>query len=105
MGGAQGGEEGVGRLGAERLMTLCERSHDAAARIIERAHPAGALRPDFTGEDLLFIFGTNALLARASKDAAPGAWRRGVGFMLDGLRAEAAHPLPSGPLTRNSCTR
>ena len=27
------------------------------------------------------------------------AWRRGVAFMLDGLRTEAAHSLPTGPLT------
>jgi AcrR family transcriptional regulator len=85
--------------GAERLMALCESSHAAAARIIERAQQAGALRPDFTRGDLLFVFGTNALLARASADAAPTAWRRGVAFMLDGLRTEAARPLPAGPLT------
>jgi AcrR family transcriptional regulator len=84
---------------AERLMAVCERSHTAAARIIERAQQAGTLRPDFTHEDLLFIFGTNALVARAAKDTAPDAWRRGVAFMLDGLRSEAAHPLPTGPLT------
>ncbi|MER7786664.1 helix-turn-helix domain-containing protein [Streptomyces sp. NPDC097640] len=84
---------------AQRLMAVCERSHAAATRIIERAQRAGALRPDFTREDLLFIFGTNALLSRAAKDTAPGAWRRGVAFMLDGLRAEAAHPLPTAPLT------
>ncbi|WP_048819659.1 hypothetical protein [Streptomyces ipomoeae] len=31
--------------------------------------------------------------------AAPDAWRRGIGFLLDGLRAEAAHPLSVQPLT------
>ncbi|MEV6589074.1 TetR/AcrR family transcriptional regulator [Streptomyces acidicola] len=84
---------------ATRLMAVCERSHAAAARVIERAQQAGALRPDFTREDLLFILGTNALLSRAVKDTAPDAWRRGVAFMLDGLRTEAAHPLPAAPLT------
>jgi DNA-binding transcriptional MocR family regulator len=38
------------------------------------------------------------LLSRAAKDTAPDAWRRGVAFMLDGLRTEAAHPLPTAPL-------
>ncbi len=85
---------------ASRLMALCERAHAAAVRIIERAQEAGALRSDFTREDLLFIFGTNALLSRAAKDTVPDAWRRGVAFMLDGLRAEAAHPLPTAPLTQ-----
>ncbi|MEV7085465.1 helix-turn-helix domain-containing protein [Streptomyces sp. NPDC093085] len=84
---------------AARLMAVCARSHDAATRVIERAQRAGALRPDFTRQDLLFLFGTNALLSRAAKDTSPDAWRRGVAFMLDGLRSEAARPLPAGPLT------
>lgn len=85
--------------GAARLMALCDRTLDAAVRIIERAQRAGALRPDFTREDLLFLFGSNALLARAARDTAPDAWRRGLAFVLDGLRTEAAHPLPTGPLS------
>lgn len=85
--------------GAERLTTVCQRSYAATERIIERAQQAGTLRPDFTREDLLFVFGTNALLARAAKNTAPDAWRRGVAFLLDGLRTEAAHPLPTGPLS------
>lgn len=75
-------------------------AHAAASRIIERAQQAGALRPDFSGADLLFVFGSSALLARTAADAAPDAWRRGLAFMLDGLRTEAARPLPVGPLTR-----
>jgi AcrR family transcriptional regulator len=84
---------------ADRLTAVCDRTNAAAARIMERAQQAGVLRPDFTGGDLLFMFGINALLARAAADAAPDAWRRGVAFMLDGLRADAARPLPVGPLT------
>jgi AcrR family transcriptional regulator len=85
--------------GAARLLAICDRCQAAAARIIDRAQRAGSLRPDFTGEDLLFIFGTNALLARAAAGPAPDAWRRGIAFTLDGLRTEAAHPLPANPLT------
>ncbi|WP_433180805.1 TetR/AcrR family transcriptional regulator [Actinoallomurus sp. CA-150999] len=86
--------------GAEGLMTVCGRAKDTAERIIERAHRAGSLRPDFTGADLAFTFGANALLARATADAAPDAWRRSVAFLLDGLRTEAAtRPLPVGPPT------
>jgi len=41
------------------------------------------------------------MLARAGAEAAPDAWRRGVAFLLDSLRTEAAHqPLPAGPLTQ-----
>ncbi|MFF4806339.1 TetR/AcrR family transcriptional regulator [Streptomyces sp. NPDC002144] len=84
---------------AVRLMAICQSTHVAATRLIQRAQQAGALRPDFTREDLLFIFGANGLLAQALTDAAPEAWRRGVAFTLDGLRAEAARPLPAAPLT------
>jgi AcrR family transcriptional regulator len=87
--------------GAERLMTACGRGVDAGRRIVERAQEARALRADFTGEDLALTFGTITLLARASVEAAPDAWRRAVAFLLDGLRAEAVRkPLPVGPLTQ-----
>ncbi|MER5520857.1 TetR/AcrR family transcriptional regulator [Streptomyces sp. NPDC002763] len=84
---------------AERLMAVCESTDAASTRIIRRAQEAGALRPDFTKEDLLFVFGTNGLLARAFTEAASEGWRRGIAFTLDGLRAGAAHPLPAVPLT------
>ncbi|MFJ3772224.1 TetR/AcrR family transcriptional regulator [Streptomyces sp. NPDC090075] len=90
---------------ATRLMSVCERSHATAWRVIERAQRAGALRPDFTHADLLFVFGTNALLSRAAKDSAPDAWRRGIAFVLDGLRTEAAHPLPAPPLSEEQLNR
>lgn len=87
--------------GAERLMSLCGRAQEAAERIIERAHRAGTLRTDFTGEDLLLVLGANALLARAAADVAPDAWRRGVAFLLDGLRTQAAQrPVRADPLTQ-----
>jgi hypothetical protein len=50
----------------------------------------------------------NARIMQAARAAgAPDAWRRHLGFLLDGFRAERAHPLPSrrchpgrsGPLT------
>ncbi|WP_030106467.1 TetR/AcrR family transcriptional regulator [Actinoalloteichus caeruleus] len=85
---------------AERLMAACGRSMEAARRIVRRAHEAGALRPDFTNADLVFAFAANALLARATADAAPDAWRRQVAYLLDGLRAEAARtPLPASQPT------
>lgn len=85
--------------GAVRLMDLCRLSRATAVRIIERAQRSGDLRPDFTVDDLLFVFGISARLTGAGEDVAPDVWRRGLAFMLDGLRTEAAHPLPVGPLT------
>ncbi|WP_245979834.1 hypothetical protein [Streptomyces diacarni] len=87
--------------GAERLMTACDRTMDAAQQIVRRAHEAGALRPDFTNADLVFAFAANALPARATAEAAPNAWRRQAVFLLDGLHTEAARSsLPADHLTR-----
>ncbi len=81
------------------LMALCGQTKDAATRIIERAQAAGAIRSDFTAEDLLLFFGTNALLARAAADIAPDVWRRQVAFLLDGLNTEPVQTrLSSVPL-------
>ncbi|MFC4375467.1 TetR/AcrR family transcriptional regulator [Nocardia halotolerans] len=77
--------------GAERLMTACNRSMDAARRIVDRAREAGALRSDFTSADLVFVFAANAALSRATATTVPNAWRRQVAFLIDGLRTEAAH--------------
>jgi AcrR family transcriptional regulator len=85
---------------AGRLMAICAQAREAATRIIERARLAGAIRSDFTGEDLLLFFGTNAALARAVADTAPDAWRRQVAFLLQGLGAGTAQgPLSVAPLT------
>ncbi|WP_030757414.1 TetR/AcrR family transcriptional regulator [Streptomyces sp. NRRL F-5135] len=85
---------------AECLMAICGRAQEAATRIIERAQLAGAIRPDFTSEDLLLFFVTNALLARAAADTAPDAWRRQVAFLLEGLDTGPAQgALAVAPLT------
>ncbi|MCQ8195040.1 TetR/AcrR family transcriptional regulator [Streptomyces rugosispiralis] len=85
---------------AECLMAICAQARDAATRIIERAQLAGAIRPDFTAEDLLVFFCVNALLAGAVADTEPDTWRRQVGFLLDGLNTETAQaPLSVAPLT------
>lgn len=89
------------RYAAEQLTVICRVTEERERRIIERAQREGLLRADFTREDMLFVFWSTAMLVRHTSGAAPDAWRRSVGFLLDGLRAAAAHPLPAGPLTRD----
>ncbi|BCB91265.1 TetR family transcriptional regulator [Phytohabitans suffuscus] len=89
------------RYASEQLTALCRVTEERERYIIDRARREGLLRADFTREDLLFVFWSTAMLVRHTGDAAPDAWRRSVGFLLDGLRAEAAHPLPAEPLTRD----
>lgn len=76
---------------AEKLMTLCARAGTDAEAIVDRARAAGALRPDFTGEDLALTMGALGALARAGSGAAPDAWRRSLAIVLDGLRQDGRH--------------
>ncbi|HLU75639.1 MAG TPA: helix-turn-helix domain-containing protein [Nonomuraea sp.] len=68
-------------------------------RIVTQAQEAGALRPDVTLEDMAFVIWGVAGTVRATFRTAPGAWRRHLALTLDGLRADAAHPLPVPPMT------
>jgi AcrR family transcriptional regulator len=59
---------------------------DAAARLIDRAHEAGALRADFGIEDMpALMCGLGAAID--AMPAEPERWRRLVEFALDGLKA------------------
>ena len=69
--------------GRERADALRARLRPTTAELIRRAQAAGALRTDFTPEDLSLVFwGTDRVI-----DLAPDSWRRHLGFVLDGLRA------------------
>jgi len=74
-------------------------------RLIERAQEQGALRADVTAEDLPLVFSTAGHVIETTAAVAPGYWRRYLGLLLDGLRAEAATPLPVPPLTRAQLER
>lgn len=72
---------------ASALSALCEETLEVAGRFIEDAQRNGALRSDFTTDDLALIFLTNASVVGATADVAPDAWRRNLGFILDGLHS------------------
>ncbi|MCZ7588289.1 MAG: TetR/AcrR family transcriptional regulator [Gaiella sp.] len=74
-------------------------------RLVERAHEDGSLRADFTPEDMPLVFMTGGRVLEAAREVAPDLWRRYLGLLLDGLRAEGATPLPHGPLTRAQMNR
>ncbi|MEV4844636.1 helix-turn-helix domain-containing protein [Micromonospora matsumotoense] len=75
------------------------RIHDLGVRIVERAREQGRLRPDLVPEDLAFVIWSHSRIIEATDGIAPHAWRRHLYLMLDGFRAERAHPLPEPPLT------
>ena len=73
------------------------RTLDGFQRLIERAQAAGAMRADVVAEDIPMLMAGVGL----SRVAGPGAeWERHLAVVIDGLRAEGAHPLPSKPLSR-----
>jgi hypothetical protein len=45
------------------------------------------------------VIWSQSLINQATRDVAPRAWRRHLYLMLDGFRAERAHPLPEPPMT------
>src|SRR6266511_212311 len=69
------------------------------------AQEQGALRADFTAEDMPLVFWAGGRVIEATAAVAPEFWRRHLGLLLDGLRAEAATPLPHPPLTRAQLNR
>jgi AcrR family transcriptional regulator len=76
------------------------RLFELVGELVRRAQASGQLRPDLTREDLAFLNWGNARILQASRAAgAPDAWRRHLGLLLDGFRAERAHPLPQPPLS------
>lgn len=82
-----------------------ERVRPLVAELIDRAHASGTLRADFTPEDLPLVFWTASRVIEAASPVAPDLWRRYLGLLVDGLRTEAATPLPRPPLTRADLDR
>jgi AcrR family transcriptional regulator len=69
--------------GRERATALRKRLRPTTTELILRAQKAGALRGDFTPDDLSLVFWSMDRVI----DLAPDGWRRHLGFVLDGLRA------------------
>jgi AcrR family transcriptional regulator len=81
------------------------RGYELMTEVIERAKRDGSLRPDFVLSDMAFVTWAITRTIEATADVDPDAWRRHLGFVLDGLRAPAAHPLPVPALTDEQVTR
>jgi AcrR family transcriptional regulator len=67
-------------------------------QLLARARADGALRGDFTSADLALLLWSFRPVMDATTGVAPGAWRRHLHLVLDGLRAEAATPHSQRPL-------
>jgi AcrR family transcriptional regulator len=94
-----------GARGRVRVEAMRARIRPLLRRLIARAQEQGELRPDFTPEDLPLVFWAADRVIETTGAIAPDHWRRCLGLLLDGLRADAATPLPAPPLTREQLAR
>jgi AcrR family transcriptional regulator len=85
--------------GAGRLDSAREEMRVLFEQILERARAEGTLRGDFTLSDLALLFWSFRPLIDATAEVSPGAWRRHLHWLLDGLRAQAATAQVEAPLT------
>ena len=68
------------------------------AELLDRAKEVGMLRRDFVVEDLTFVVWGISRTIELTAHTAPDAWRRHLALLLDGFRADAAHPLLVEPM-------
>jgi AcrR family transcriptional regulator len=78
------------RAGIDRL---CE----VAETLTSRARRQGAIRPDITGPDIVLLLAGVQQTAAPLADTHPQLWRRYLRLVFDGMRAQAAPPLPYPP--------
>jgi AcrR family transcriptional regulator len=81
------------------VVEACHRCFRHLDRLIARAKESGQLRADFEVPDYAALIWAMSQVIRESAGVAPQAWRRCLAFLLDGLRAGAAHPAPVPALT------
>jgi AcrR family transcriptional regulator len=80
-----------------RMKALRDEMHAGFAELLRRGREAGVIRSDVAPEDLSVLIA--AVSGTVERFARPGAelWRRYLGVVLDGLRADGAAPLSPGP--------
>lgn len=85
---------------AKGLEAERRRAAHALAELIERAQATGRLRKDFVHQDVPLILMANAGVVTATRDAAPEAWRRLVGYLVQAFAADNTQRLPKAPTRR-----
>lgn len=89
----------TGIQGVASLDALHIHNRETIDILISRAQQQGTMRDDIVAEDLLFALAALGRVVPASAAVIPDVWRRYLALLLDGLRTQAARPLPTPPLT------
>jgi AcrR family transcriptional regulator len=91
---------GTDLFGRDGIRELFDVLVGKMGELLTRAQTAGQVRSDLRALDIPVLLMAVAKPGVMLEDAAPGAWKRYLGLVFDGLRPEAAHPLPRRPLSR-----
>jgi AcrR family transcriptional regulator len=83
---------------SDNTQRLREDTLTAITDLLDRAKQAGALRVDATVDDLAFVVWSISRTVEMTAGTAPETWRRHLALLIDGFRAEGAHPLPDPTL-------
>jgi AcrR family transcriptional regulator len=81
------------RAGIDRLCEVVE-------TLASRARGQGVIRPDITGPDIVLLLAGVQQTAAPLAGTHPQLWRRYLGLVFDGMRAQPAQPLPCPPPRR-----
>ncbi len=76
-----------------RLQALVADFYAAVDELLERARVSGELRHDVVAADIAFLLQALSQAGVGLEQAAPGAWRRYLDIVLDGLGPRGAHSL------------
>lgn len=91
--------------GRARAQATRERVRPLLREVVARAQAEGRLRGDFSAEDVPLLFRALGRVIEATGETAPELWRRYLALAVDGLRADAATPLPVAPPTAEQVRR
>jgi hypothetical protein len=91
---------GTGLFDRDGVRELTDVLVGKIGELLTRAQIAGQVRSDLRALDIPVLLMAVAKSGLMLEDAVPGAWKRYLGIILDGLRPEAARPLPRRPLSR-----
>jgi AcrR family transcriptional regulator len=84
----------LGLLDEPRLAEARKRVRPLIKRLVARAQEQGTLRADCVATDVTVLLWELGRVVETIGICGSDVWRRYLALMLDGLRAEAAHPLP-----------
>nr|WP_240930093.1 TetR/AcrR family transcriptional regulator [Streptomyces coryli] len=80
---------------SQQLMEICKAGSEINDELIAAARPSGALRPEFTADDLYALFMDNALALKHGPRPPRADYDRRTTYLLDGIRGPRPLPLPA----------